>query len=1119
MDDRNQWERRFGGRFEVWEPLGEGAEARLFRVRDRWTGRTSALKVSSGSRALVHEFRLLSRLRHPCLIESQDLVWDGKVAGHLLEYVPAVAPGKLWEAGGEEAVWSAVTQALRGLAYLHRHGYVHGDVAPGNVLVWREGERWRAKVADLGLAALEGEAAGIRGTVGYMAPEVARGEGTVPASDLFGLASTAVAWVDGRGRSEGSSAAEALKRATSGRAVAPPVRRVSVELAGLIERLGRAKPGERSGGEWDSLRERESAWGPPVVQSGVWGLEEPIAGWRSRLEEIPSGRVAALVLRGRYGTGRRTAARSLARELVSEGWSALWEVPLEAMREWLGVREGSPDPVRLARELGRRFEGRDVVAVWPERAGELESRLLRAFTVEREREGTVGRTVVLKPAGLGGDDDASWLEGNLGAAAVSWSGPDRDGLVRVAADLFPIEEPATELPADPMDLASTPVGLLRLKEVRSRAEEPGATDEELLARDVTQLWERVSDRGREVLALLAWSEKGWRWSSLRAALGGRGEVPEPVREALATASLIAQDYGRGELQVRIADQAVRPLLLPLAPEALTAERTAEVAAILAGDPDVHPGDLGLAGSAARRGVAMPEYTARALESAVGAGEYESVLRYWNLLRELDPEAPAPVWRAAATAARMLGRFKEEVAALRGLIAAGPDEQDVFERRLQLVDALVAAGETEEAARVAIALSEESAASERVRLMTRLKHAEMLWQNGKYDEGQAIYEDMRREVPAVPDVEIQYWISRARYSGQTRNPAKMRECLEAAEKAGGEGCERFPLYFHAKAGLLLELDELEGVSRLAARAMKLAEEQGLWNEYVMIALRTAGVQHHLGSAREAGRISSGALATAVGLRNKRMIGMASLFAATGDLVLGRIGPALRRLLYQEREATAAGDQFVLSHCRRLLLHLAAQTGMRGQLERARDALRSTGEPLQNPVSEAEGLWCLFVEDWEGAREHFDSTLDEYTRQGILRGQGAAAARLALALAMLGAPAEAAERLKAAASTLGRCTYPVFEAEMACIRAVVEDRRGDADVSRTCAGLSQERRYLELALWGGVILERARKEDRLRNRAMVLEAVQSLANSVDSKELRREVLSFPPFRRSLGAVRVS
>ena len=37
---------RFSGRFEDWSHLGEGGEGKLYRVRDRWTGRMSALKVA-----------------------------------------------------------------------------------------------------------------------------------------------------------------------------------------------------------------------------------------------------------------------------------------------------------------------------------------------------------------------------------------------------------------------------------------------------------------------------------------------------------------------------------------------------------------------------------------------------------------------------------------------------------------------------------------------------------------------------------------------------------------------------------------------------------------------------------------------------------------------------------------------------------------------------------------------------------------------------------------------------------------------------------------------------------------------------------------------------------------
>lgn len=76
-----------------------------------------------------------------------------------------------------------------GLAALHGHGLVHGDVAPSNVVLTDRGDDGGAHpvLVDL-LADLAGEA----GTAGYVAPEVRAGRAATPAADVWSLATLCV---------------------------------------------------------------------------------------------------------------------------------------------------------------------------------------------------------------------------------------------------------------------------------------------------------------------------------------------------------------------------------------------------------------------------------------------------------------------------------------------------------------------------------------------------------------------------------------------------------------------------------------------------------------------------------------------------------------------------------------------------------------------------------------------------------------------------------------------------------------------------------------------------------------------------------------------------------------
>lgn len=75
--------------------------------------------------------------------------------------------------------------ACAGAHHLHRHGWVHGDINPGNLVVDDDD---RTTLIDLGVARRIGVGGAVRGTHAYMAPEQVRGEAWTPATDVFALA-------------------------------------------------------------------------------------------------------------------------------------------------------------------------------------------------------------------------------------------------------------------------------------------------------------------------------------------------------------------------------------------------------------------------------------------------------------------------------------------------------------------------------------------------------------------------------------------------------------------------------------------------------------------------------------------------------------------------------------------------------------------------------------------------------------------------------------------------------------------------------------------------------------------------------------------------------------------
>jgi serine/threonine-protein kinase len=74
--------------------------------------------------------------------------------------------------------------AAEAAAHLHRHGFVHGDINPGNLVV---SSADHVTLVDLGIARPIGDGGTVRGTHAYMAPEQVRGERWTPAVDVFAL--------------------------------------------------------------------------------------------------------------------------------------------------------------------------------------------------------------------------------------------------------------------------------------------------------------------------------------------------------------------------------------------------------------------------------------------------------------------------------------------------------------------------------------------------------------------------------------------------------------------------------------------------------------------------------------------------------------------------------------------------------------------------------------------------------------------------------------------------------------------------------------------------------------------------------------------------------------------
>jgi serine/threonine protein kinase len=201
-----------------------GGAGEVFLARSR-AGKLVAIKTIADARrdshegetadAFAREASVCVRLRHPCIVQVRAFLEEPGFAALVFEYVPGVALGRvlrLCQSSGvrlpDLAAWHITERVLTALAYAHgfrddtgtETPIVHRDVSPANVLLdWTGG----VKIADFGIAKVLGVSPGtrvgiVKGTLGCMAPEQARGEPVDQRADLY--AAALLAWRLATGR-------------------------------------------------------------------------------------------------------------------------------------------------------------------------------------------------------------------------------------------------------------------------------------------------------------------------------------------------------------------------------------------------------------------------------------------------------------------------------------------------------------------------------------------------------------------------------------------------------------------------------------------------------------------------------------------------------------------------------------------------------------------------------------------------------------------------------------------------------------------------------------------------------------------------------------------------------
>ena len=189
----------FDGRYRIERKLGAGGMADVYLAEDQELGRRVAIKILNSRHGnddqFIERFRREAKnaaaLNHPNIVSIYDRGEAEDTYYIAMEYLDGRTLKELIVSRGAAPINVAIEyarQILSALRFAHRHGIVHRDIKPHNVLVDGEG---RVKVTDFGIAragtSQMTETGSIVGTAQYLSPEQAKGGEIDPRSDLYSL--------------------------------------------------------------------------------------------------------------------------------------------------------------------------------------------------------------------------------------------------------------------------------------------------------------------------------------------------------------------------------------------------------------------------------------------------------------------------------------------------------------------------------------------------------------------------------------------------------------------------------------------------------------------------------------------------------------------------------------------------------------------------------------------------------------------------------------------------------------------------------------------------------------------------------------------------------------------
>ncbi|MCO5170356.1 MAG: bifunctional serine/threonine-protein kinase/formylglycine-generating enzyme family protein [Planctomycetes bacterium] len=237
------------GGCRIVKKLGEGGMGAVFLAEHTRLKRQSVIKVVpahlSSNRQLIARFQREAQaaavIQHPNVVNVFNVGEENGVHYIEMEFVDGNAlDGILKEKKLLDQVEAVriIKDACKGLAEAHKHGIVHRDIKPDNIMMTRKGQ---VKIADFGLARASSEdmeltkVGQILGTPAYMSPEQCQGKPTDHRCDIYSLGATFYAMVTGKRPFTGASVMEIMQKHIDEEPISP--RELVPELSSAVAKI------------------------------------------------------------------------------------------------------------------------------------------------------------------------------------------------------------------------------------------------------------------------------------------------------------------------------------------------------------------------------------------------------------------------------------------------------------------------------------------------------------------------------------------------------------------------------------------------------------------------------------------------------------------------------------------------------------------------------------------------------------------------------------------------------------------------------------------------------------------------------------------------------------------